>query len=200
MRGEVFAVIDRSGSMGDCVADTINGFNGFIGKLRDQAYELKLTTVLFDNQYELLHTSVPIEKVVPLTAHDYYVRGRTALMDAIGRTISESIKRIMMTPESEKPQRIIFLIITDGKENASIEYNANQVRNMIEDRKRSGWEFVFLGAGLEDMEDAEQIGIDKAHRTSFDKKNTENIYFRYGEAVSEYMKSENIQDGFNTKK
>ena len=153
---EIVFILDRSGSMGGLEEDTIGGYNSFIKNKKN--LNAKLTTVLFDNEIEILHDREDIKKVKPLTNKDYYVRGCTALMDAIGT----SINRISKVAEGKK---VIFVITTDGLENASKEYNKKQIKKMIE--KRKDWEFMYLGANIDSYDEASSIGIRKERVSNY---------------------------------
>ncbi len=157
---ELVFLLDRSGSMQGLEADTIGGFNGMIEKQRKQEGEANVTTVLFDNSYEILHDHFPIDMVRPLTEDDYSVRGQTALMDAVGKTIHKLINIQKHLPEDARAEKVIFVITTDGMENASREYSYNQIKSLIERQKTEyGWEFLFLGANMDAVSEAARFGI-----------------------------------------
>ncbi len=157
---ELVFILDRSGSMGGLVSDTIGGFNALLEKQKQEAGECVVTTVLFDNQYELLHDRIVLSAVSPISEKEYYVRGMTALLDAIGRTL-EKIRNVQAnTAEDGRAERVLFVIITDGMENASSEYRIDRVKEMIERQKReAGWEFLFLGANIDAISVAAGFGI-----------------------------------------
>ena len=165
---EVVFILDRSGSMSGLEADTIGGFNSMLERQKEEKGDAYLTTVLFDNQVEYLHDRIDIQKVNPITSRDYYVRGCTALLDAVGMTI-EKIKHIHANAiESDVPAKTIFIINTDGMENASREYNYSGVRKMIkEQQEREDWEFIFLGANIDSEDMAEHMGIKKNHAFNY---------------------------------
>ena len=163
---DVIFVIDRSGSM-SCVEDeTIKGYNDFLGKQKKNKGQVFVTTVLFDDQYELLYTRENILNVRNITNREYYARGCTALMDAIGKTITTMCNRV------PKENRVLFVIMTDGLENASIEYNREQIKRLI--KKQNNWEFVFLGANIDSVKEGSSIGISKKRTANF-KQNKESI-------------------------
>ena len=147
---ELVFLLDRSGSMGGLEEDTIGGYNSVLKDNKNK--DALVTTVLFDNQIEFLHDREDIKKIKDITKKDYYVRGCTALLDAIGITINKISKET-------KDRKVIFVITTDGLENASREYNRNQIKKMIE--KRKDWEFMYLGANIDSYEEAGSIGIRK---------------------------------------
>lgn len=157
---ELVFILDRSGSMGGLEADTIGGFNSLLEKQRKEAGEALVSTVLFDNETEVLHDRVPLTDVAPMTDRDYYVRGCTALLDAVGGAIHH-IGNIHKYARSEDvPEHTLFVITTDGMENASRRYTAPQVKKMVErQQEKYGWEFLFLGANIDAVETASHFGI-----------------------------------------
>lgn len=157
---ELVFILDRSGSMGGLESDTIGGFNAMLEKQRNQDGEANITTVLFDDRYEKLHDRIPVARVKDLTREDYYVRGCTALLDAIGRTIHDMALAQKYLPDGEKAEKVIFVITTDGLENASHEYSRERVKAMIEhETQKYGWEFLFLGANMDAVKEAGSFGI-----------------------------------------
>lgn len=157
---ELVFILDRSGSMSGLESDTIGGFNSMLKKQKELDGECRITTVLFDNFYELLHDRIDIRAVNPMTEREYFVRGSTALLDAIGMTISKLAGVQKNTAEEYRAENVMFVIITDGAENASREYTAERVKAMIEHKKEKyGWEFVFLGANIDAVETAGRFGI-----------------------------------------
>ena len=168
---ELVFIIDRSGSMEGLESDTIGGFNAMLKEQQAVEGEAVVTTVLFDNQYELLHDRINIKAVSPLTDKDYTVRGTTALLDAVGKTISKIRTVQKQTAEEYRAEKVLFVVITDGLENASREYTAEQIKKRIEKQKEKyGWEFVFLGANMDAIMEAGKLGIaaDRAHKYSAD--------------------------------
>ena len=188
---ELVFILDRSGSMGGLESDTIGGYNSMLSKQKkEKTGKVSVTTVLFDDQYELLYNQVPIEKVSPMTEEEYYVRGSTALLDAIGKTVMQ-VKANQ--DKKEIKDKVLFVIITDGMENASREYRAEQVKKLIEERKeKDNWEFLFLGANIDAIGAAKDIGIDSSRAVRFksDKKGTAKNYEVLNEAIKE------IRDGY----
>ena len=183
---ELVFILDRSGSMGGLESDTIGGYNSMLSKQKkEKTGKVSVTTVLFDDQYELLYNQVPIEKVSPMTEEEYYVRGSTALLDAIGKTVMQ-VKANQ--DKKEIKDKVLFVIITDGMENASREYRAEQVKKLIEERKeKDNWEFLFLGANIDAIGAAKDIGIDSSRAVRFksDKKGTAKNYEVLNEAIKE---------------
>ena len=157
---ELVFILDRSGSMNGLESDTIGGFNSMLDKQKKEPGTAMVTTVLFDDQYEFLHDHLRLQDVKPVTDKDYYVRGCTALLDAIGRTESKVAERQRTAPEELRADSVLFVIITDGLENASREYRLDQIKRMIEQhRERDKWEFMFLGANIDAVETARSYGI-----------------------------------------
>lgn len=157
---ELVFILDKSGSMSGLESDTIGGFNSMLQKQRELEGECRITTVLFDNNYELLHDRIDIRAVSPMTEKEYQVGGSTALLDAIGRTIRKLAGVQKNTAEGYRAENVMFVIITDGQENASREYSSQRVKKMIEEEKEKyGWEFVFLGANIDAVETAGRFGI-----------------------------------------
>ncbi len=175
---ELVFILDRSGSMGGLESDTIGGFNGMLGKQKKEEGEANVTTVLFDDQIDIIHDRFPIDVVNPLTDEDYYVRGCTALLDAVGSTVKKVENIQERLPEEMKAEKIIFVITTDGQENSSQEYSANMVKKMIEKNQEKGWQFLFLGANMDAVEEAEKIGIRRTHAASY-KNDSKGVQLNY---------------------
>lgn len=186
---EIVFILDRSGSMDHIASDTIGGYNAFIEKQKQEPGEAKLTTVLFDDRYEIIHDGVDLREVKPLTSAEYYARGMTALMDAVGRTINRVGERLAMTPEEERPGKVIFVITTDGYENNSKEFTRAKVKEMIEHQtNKYSWQFMFLGAGIDAAEEAESIGIARLHACEYvaSRAGTDALYSTLTKAVATY--------------
>lgn len=165
---EMVFVLDRSGSMSGLAADTIGGFNELIEKQKKIEGDAYVTTVLFDHEYEVLHDHVALGEVAPLTDKEYFARGSTALLDAVGRTINAVGARLAATPDEERPEHVVFVITTDGMENASREYTAKQVREMVEHQQQKySWQFVFLGANMDAVSEARNLGISAKYAANF---------------------------------
>ncbi len=157
---ELVFIIDRSGSMAGLEGDTIGGFNGMLKEQQAAEGDAIVTTVLFDDQYELLHDRINIQAIAPLTDKDYTVRGTTALLDAVGKTVHKLRKVQKATAEDYRAEKVMFVIITDGAENASRKFTAEQVKTLIEhQRAKYNWEFVFVGANMDAVMEAGKIGI-----------------------------------------
>lgn len=176
---ELVFIIDRSGSMGGLEGDTIGGFNAMLKEQQAVEGEAFVTTVLFDDQYELLHDRINIKAISPLTEKDYTVRGNTALLDAVGKTIHK-IRRVQKsTAEDYRAEKVLFVIITDGAENTSRKYTAEQVKALIQhQREKHGWEFIFIGANMDAVVEADRIGIaaDRARNYIADSIGTSTVY------------------------
>ena len=183
---EVVFILDRSGSMGGLESDTIGGFNSMIEKQRKEPGEALISTVLFDNVSEVIYDRVDLKKIEPMTDKQYYVRGCTALIDAIGGAIHhiESVHRYIR--DEDVPEHTIFVITTDGLENASHKYTSDQVKKMVEQKKELGWEFIFIGANIDAVETAKHFGIDRDHAVDYccDSRGTAMNYAAMSKAVS----------------
>ena len=183
---EIVFILDRSGSMAGLEDDTIGGFNAMIEKQKKEQGEAFISTVLFDNVSELVHDRVDVQKIQPMTRKEYYVRGCTALLDAVGKAIHHIGNVHKYAREEDRPEKTIFVITTDGMENASRQYDYAKVRQMIERQKEKyGWEFLFLGANIDAAKEAARFGInaDCAANYHADRKGTAVIYEAVSEAV-----------------
>ena len=156
---ELVFIVDRSGSMGGLETDTIGGFNATLNRHRKAEGEAVVSTVLFDNETKVLHDRIDIANVPDMTERDYQVRGCTALLDAVGGGIRHIERVHGYLPEESRPEHTIFVITTDGYENASRKYSYADVKRMIERKQEQGWEFLFLGANIDAVEEAAKIGI-----------------------------------------
>ena len=155
----VVFLLDRSGSMWNCVNDTIGGYNNYLNEQRKTANSVFVSTILFDNEYEVLHDCVPIEKVNDITDKEYFVRGSTALYDAIGKTITDLDKK-------QLDNKVLFIITTDGLENSSMHYHREQVKELIEGHKNI--EFIYVGANIDSYAEASYIGIKRDNVANYE--------------------------------
>ena len=183
---ELVFILDRSGSMSGLESDTIGGFNGMLMKQKKEEGEANVTTVLFDDQIEVIHDRFSIDVVESLTDADYYVRGCTALLDAVGSTVKkvENIQRRL--PKDMRAEKIIFVITTDGQENASQEYTYKMVKEMIEKCQEDGWEFIFMGANIDAVREASNLGIKEKRAVTYrnDSRGVQLNYMVAGNIVS----------------
>jgi len=190
---EIVYILDRSGSMSGLEADTIGGFNSMIEKQKQTGEKAYVSTVLFDDRTEVIHDRVPIEKVDKITNNEYFVRGSTALLDAVGGAIKHIINIHKYAREEDRPDKTIFVITTDGMENASMNYNYNQVKKMIEkEQKEYGWEFIFIGANIDACAEAERFGIRRERAVNYihDDRGTKLIYEGVSQAMCAVMKAD----------
>ena len=184
---ELVFILDRSGSMAGLESDTIGGYNAVLRRHKEEEGEALVSTVLFDDRMEVLHDRVPVKDVQPITSKEYYVRGCTALLDAVGAAIRHIADVHKIAGKENVPEKTIFVITTDGMENASRNYTYNKVKKMIERRKeKHGWEFLFLGANIDAVSVAGRFGINKnrAVRYEHDEVGTQLNYRVMSDAVS----------------
>ncbi len=197
---ELVFILDRSGSMRGLESDTIGGFNSLIEKQKKQDDECFVTTVLFDNELETIHDRAELSQIKPMTEDDYTVRGCTALIDAIGSTI-EHIGRIHKYARAEDvPVHTMFVIMTDGMENASRKYSSRKVKKMIERRKEAdSWEFLFIGANIDAVETAAYFGIGRERAVNYhaDRKGTSVVYETVAKAVGAVRASKPLAESWS---
>ena len=183
---EIVFILDRSGSMAGLEDDTIGGFNAMIEKQKQKQGDAYVSTILFDNDCEVVHDRVDIQKVSLMTRKEYFVRGCTALLDAVGKAIHHIGNVHKYAREEDRPEKTLFIITTDGMENASREYSYDRVRSMIEhEKEKYGWEFLFLGANIDATREAARFGIseDRAANYHADREGTAVVYEAMSEAV-----------------
>jgi uncharacterized protein YegL len=190
---ELVAILDRSGSMYGLTEETIAGYNKFIAEQKELPGEANLTTILFDDQYDILHDGVPLREIRSITTREYYTRGSTALLDALGKTINTVGQKLAHTQEEERPGKVLFLVITDGYENASQEFSAKQIRKMVEhQREKYKWEFLFLGANIDAFATASSMGICHAYNYTADKARIGIVHSAMSVAARSFRKWNNI--------
>ena len=183
---EIVFILDRSGSMSGLETDTIGGFNAMIAKQKKEPGEALISTVLFDSESVVLHDRVDIQQIRPMTDGDYYVRGCTALLDAVGGAIHHIGNIHKYAREEDRPEKTLFVITTDGMENASRKYSYQRLKTMIQRQKEKyGWEFLFLGANIDAAREAARFGIDADCAADYhaDSQGTGVIYETMGDAI-----------------
>lgn len=197
---ELVFILDKSGSMAGLEKDTIGGFNAMLNKQKGIEGECTITTVLFDNRYEILHDRIPIQGIQTMTETEYQVGGSTALLDAIGRTIHKIVNVYRHTAKEHQGDKVMFVLITDGEENASRVYSYEKVRGMIElQRNRYGWEFLFLGANIDAIQAAGDFGIapDRAQNFHADKDGMAVNFKVMSEVVTTYRNEGSVKKDWN---
>ena len=183
---EMVFVIDRSGSMTGLEDDTIGGFNSTIKKQKEEEGEAKVTTILFDDRYEVLHDRFDIGQIKAMTSKEYYTRGSTALLDALGRSIHKTINVQKNLPEDERAENVVFVVITDGYENSSREFSYRDIKKLVKrEQEKYGWEFLFLGANIDAVAEGGRMGFrsDRSVRYMHDEIGTGLAYESVNEAV-----------------
>lgn len=199
---ELVFILDRSGSMAGLESDTIGGFNAMIEKQKKETGECYISTVLFDNVSEVLHDRVRLSDIKPMTDKEYTVRGCTALIDALGGAIHHIGNIHKYARPEDVPEHTMFIITTDGMENASQQYSSEQVKKMIERQKEKyGWEFLFIGANIDAVETAKRYGIneDRAVNYNADAKGTGILYESVACAVSNVRRCASLDNSWREK-
>ncbi|MDO4490385.1 MAG: vWA domain-containing protein [Lachnospiraceae bacterium] len=194
---EVVFILDRSGSMSGLEADTIGGFNSMIQKQKKEEGEAYVSTVLFDDRTEVLHDRVPVDQIGAMTEEQYYVRGCTALLDALGGAIHHIATVHKYAREEDRPEKTLFIIITDGMENSSRHYTSDQVKRMVEkEKEKYGWEFLFLGANIDSIQVAGRFGIDADRAINYecDREGTALNYQVLSDTVSAVRRSKSKEE------
>lgn len=196
---ELVFILDRSGSMSGMERDTIGGFNSMIEKQKKEEGTVYVSTVLFSNASKVIHDRVDIKKIEPMTEKDYQVNGCTALLDAIGSAIHHIGNVHKYARKEDVPSKTIFLITTDGMENASREYSSQRVKEMIKrQEEKYGWEFFFVAANIDAVETAEHIGIRRERAANYSaEEGTEVMYCAMSKNISEYRKTGKVRDNWN---
>ena len=199
---ELVFILDRSGSMAGLEADTIGGFNAMIEKQKAEAGEAIISTVLFDNTSEVIHDRLTLDRIPRLTQNEYYVRGCTALLDAVGGAIHHIGNVHKYAREEDRPEKTLFVITTDGMENASRRYTYEKVKAMIQRQKETyGWEFLFLGANIDAAREAARFGIgaDRAANYHADPLGTGVVYETVSETVCNFRASRPMEASWKRK-
>jgi len=197
---EIVFILDRSGSMGHLVEDTIGGFNSFIETQKQEDGEALLTTILFDDKYEILHNGVNIKDVKPMTTKEYSARGMTALLDAIGKTINTVGDRLNKLDDDKKPSKVIFVITTDGQENQSKEFKQAQIKEMIEHQtNKYNWQFLFLGANIDAVGTAQSFGISGQFASNYTASSvgTDSLYTSLSRSIASYRSVGVMENDWN---
>lgn len=200
----IAVILDRTGSMESIRDDTIGGFNAFLGEQKQQPGKATLTLVQFDDQdpYEVIHQVKTIQVVPELTRETYVPRASTPLLDAIGRGINDLEKCVADMKEDARPSKLVFVVITDGQENASREFRRDQILKMIQDKeKQFGWQFVFLSADLDSIDDALDHGFQAKAAMAFDKSSVgaRNAWASVSQNISNYRASRSKDVSFSEK-
>lgn len=192
---EIVFILDRSGSMAGLERDTIGGFNAMIKKQKQEAGTAYISTVLFDSSSEVIHDRVILEKVPEMTEKEYYVRGCTALLDAVGGAIHHISNIHKYARMEDVPEKTMFVITTDGMENSSRKYTYEKVKQVIEEKKEAGWEFLFLGANIDAAREAARFGIEKDCAADYhcDARGTQLNFEAIGNAICEVRAARPIQ-------
>ncbi len=197
---ELVFILDRSGSMSGLESDTIGGFNAMIEKQKKQDGECIVSTVLFDDESKVIHDRVSLENIKPMTEDDYQVQGCTALIDAVGGAIHHIGNVHKYARNEDVPKNTIFIITTDGQENASHRYSSDKVKQMIERQKEKyGWEFLFIGANIDAVETAKRYGIDRNRAVNYnaDAQGTSVLYETVSKAVCNVRVSKCMADDWS---
>lgn len=192
---ELVFILDRSGSMGGLEADTIGGFNGMIEKQKKEDGTAFVSTILFDNESEVIHDRVKLSEISPMTDKDYYVRGCTALLDAIGDAVKHIGNIHKYARPEDVPEHTMFVITTDGMENASRKYTYKEIKKLIGKQKEEyGWEFLFIGANIDAVEVAEKVGISRERTANYvaDSMGTSMVFQALAAPISAMRKNQSI--------
>lgn len=191
---EIVFILDRSGSMSGLEKDTIGGFNAMIEKQKKQDGKAYVSTVLFDHESVVLHDRLPLEQIKPMTEDDYTVRGCTALLDAIGGAVKHIGNIHRYARPEDVPEHTMFVITTDGLENASRKYDSRDIKRLIESKKEEGWEFLFIGANIDAIETANDYGIsaDRAVNYNADSQGTGVVFEAVSETVAKFRGGQKV--------
>ena len=183
---QIICILDRSGSMQKLTGDVIGGYNSFLEQQRKESGTAEVTTVLFDDQYETIATAVDLQKAPEMNSKIYFARGSTALLDAVGRTVMETLNRLEKDNVCPMKRRVLFMIMTDGLENASREYDKATVKALIEETTNNyHWNYIFMGANIDSVAEAGALGIQADHAMNFeaDSSGVKESFSRMNEAA-----------------
>jgi uncharacterized protein YegL len=194
---DIVFILDRSGSMGGRESDTIGGYNSFLAKQQAENGKARVTTVFFDDHIDIIHQRIDITKILPITNKEYFVRGSTALLDAMGKSVYELQEVHTQEGKTKDNSGAIFVIITDGCENASHNYSYAQIRELIQHKKTDDeWEFIYLGADLSKGEDADRMGFDRDRQANYDKARSMDAFGSVSDSVRSYRNSKTIANNW----
>lgn len=198
MKTEVVFILDRSGSMEGLEADTIGGFNSMLEKQKKVEGDVLVSTVLFDHETQVIHDRVPLADVKHLTREEYWTRGSTALLDALGSSIKHIKNVHKYAREEDRPDKTLFVITTDGMENSSHHFDYNEIKKLVEAQKESGWEFIFLGANIDAVGTASHLGInaDRAVNYHSDSIGTKAIFSGISSFVSSFAAMPDVSNSW----
>lgn len=198
---ELVFILDRSGSMSGLEEQTIGGFNRLISEQKEVKGEAIVSTVLFDDAFEVIHNRLPIQRIESMTSKEYYVRGSTALLDAIGRSIVKIRHIHQKLDEEAKPEKTLFFIITDGMENASKEFDYTHIKDYIElQKEKYGWEFIFMGANIDAIKTAKKFGVDSNRAVQYhsDEQGTNLNYRVMSETIRDLRVNKTIKEDWKS--
>ena len=196
---QIICILDRSGSMGRLVEDTIGGYNSFLEKQKQNSGKAEVTTILFDDQYEIIAESVDINEVKNLTSEEYFARGTTALLDAVGRTVTSTLGKMEKEKICPAKRKVLIMIMTDGLENASKEYRKSDVKKLIETTtKEFGWNYIFIGANIDSVSEAKSLGINAKHAANYshDSSGVEKSFSMMDAAATEMREKGKVDENW----
>ena len=198
---EIVCILDRSGSMRNLSKDTVEGYNSFIEKQKNEPGEAVLTTVLFNDEYQLLHDRKNIKDVSEMTINDYYPIGCTSLLDAIGKTIDDIGVKLAETKEEERPSKVIFMITTDGMENSSKKYSYDDIKTKVKhQQEKYSWEFIFIGANIDSYNEGSKLGFSESNISNYtaDSIGTKSVYDAVYRTIADYRKNGEIESNWKS--
>mgnify|MGYP002624561542 CR=1 FL=1 len=197
---QIICILDRSGSMSSVAEDTIGGYNTFLKKQKENPDAAEVTTVLFDDEYELTVDAMNLQEVPELTSKEYFARGTTALLDAIGRTITSTVGKMQNEGICPEKRRVLVMIMTDGLENASNEYNKATVKKLIEETtEKYHWNYIFMGANMDSVKEASALGIDSRHAANFshNRRGVEHSFDSMSRAAEDVRREGAVAEDWN---